>query len=78
MKKPKEKTIKTSIQKTPAAHPAPGKPKKDKTGNAAKDLYGVHIISAEDIENHFGTSDKKAIGDKRKNEAATDESKIEK
>lgn len=77
MKKSKAKRSETPVKKTSAAHPAPDKPKKDKTGNSVKDLYGVHIINAEDIENHFGTSDTKSVNDTQK-EDATGESKTEK
>lgn len=65
MKKTKEKKIKTPVKKTSASRPSDIK-KKEKSGDEREELFGVHIISEADIENHFGTSESDS-GDESKN-----------
>lgn len=56
MKKSKERKIKTSDKKAHAPHSAANERQKGKNPNdAVKELFGVHLISERDIENHFGT-----------------------
>lgn len=58
MKKPKSKKPKDSIKKPPV----PSKQKKTQASDKVEELFGVHIISEADIENHFGTSEKTQMG----------------
>lgn len=64
MKNSQEKKIKTSVKKAFAPRPS-DKRKKEKAGDAVEELFGVHIISDEDIENHFGTSEKESDGESK-------------
>lgn len=65
MRKSKQKETKKPIKKMPAPRPAV-KQKKKQTDDKVEELFGVHIISDEDIENHFGTSESDS-GDESKN-----------
>ena len=74
IKKSKERTIKNPLKKAPA----PGqsdKGEKQKSGNTAVELFGVHVINSEDIENHFGVSEIQADSRLRQEIAMPSESK---
>lgn len=62
MKNPKSEKPETSINRT-SAPPPPRNRKKKQTGDKVEELFGVHIISEADIENHFGTSEEKSDGE---------------
>lgn len=59
MKKPKSEKPETFIKKSSA----PRKRKKKQPGKKVEELFGVHIISEADIENHFGTPEQKPDGE---------------
>jgi len=69
IKKARVKKNKAPIEST-SARPS-RKQDKEKGGDAEKELFGVHIINSEDIENHFGTFEKKT------SDATVGESKTE-
>lgn len=51
-----------------ASVPRPArKQKRKQTGDRVEEPFGVHIISDQDIENHFGTSQRES-GDESKKE----------
>lgn len=77
MNKSKEKKIKKPVEKTPAPRPT-SKRKKGKSGDAVKELFGVHIISDRDIENHFGTPEQKPSAEARKEDASLNEAETTK
>lgn len=58
MKKPKSEKRKDSIKKPPV----PPNRKKTPASDKVEELFGVHIISEADIENHFGTPEKTQRG----------------
>jgi hypothetical protein len=62
MKKSKVRNNESSVKKTSAPRP-PRKRKKIQTGDKVEKLFGVHIISDADIENHFGASEEKPDGE---------------
>ncbi len=62
IKKSKERKIKKPIKKASVSD----KGKVGKSGDAVEEIFGVHVISNADIENHFGTSEKES-GSESKN-----------
>lgn len=78
MKKSKEKLTGTPSKKTSAARPTEKRKKDRKSDDKVEELYGVHIISDRDIENHFGVSEKKSVDEKQEEGALDSASKIDK
>lgn len=77
IKKSKERKIKSPLKKVSAPRQS-DKGEKRKSGEAAEELFGVHIISSEDIENHFGVPEKESDSRMQQESAQPGESKNEK
>ena len=73
MNKSKDKKVEKPVKGTPASCPA-SKRKKGKSDAEAKELFGVHIISEQDIKNHFGTPDSEANAKARRESDSSNES----
>jgi hypothetical protein len=77
IKKSKARTIKNPLKNAPAPRQS-DKGENQKSGGAAEELFGVHIISSEDIENHFGVSETESDSPVRQESEMPGESKNEK
>lgn len=77
IKKSKARTIKNPLKKAPAPSQS-DTGENQKSGDAVEELFGVHIISSEDIENHFGVSETEAGSPVWQETAMSNDSKDEK
>lgn len=64
MEKRKTKKTETPAKTTSAPRPANEKEKNQTAADQVEELFGVHIISDADIENHFGATNDKRASDK--------------